>query len=260
VTLDDANGGALSAPSASDVAYDNDEVDPHAMASESYARAAQDVSDRFTHELQKMVGQARLHATQQLQDEFEGSDLARDLTRMADFLHGIRRLSDASSSPVRDEVDVARLVQDEADGVCAELGVGLSPPVDGVPERTWVEPTGPSPLVVLADAGLVRLALANGLRNAIEASLEVGAKTPVVVSWGETDKDLWLAVIDRAGGIPAGSSQVFAIGATSKRGHMGLGLATAQQAVWSHGGTLELEPREDGTTFRICIPLRQEEV
>jgi signal transduction histidine kinase len=252
--------------SAGIVALPDDDAEPHDVANDIYSTAVQDVSDRYTHELRKIIGRARLHARSEM-SEFEGSRTEHELGRLTQFLTGIERLGVAAAAPLLAEVDLAAVVGQEIDAVSDELDVrrpgrdrdadsGEPPdhaPGDGVGLR--IDRRGPTPLVVVADAGLVRIAVSNGLRNAIEASADVRAE-PVLVAWDETDRDIWIAIIDRGPGIAPGSDQLFEIGTTTKRNHAGLGLATARQAVLSHGGTVSLETLADGSTrFLVRIPL-----
>lgn len=248
------------------VALPDGDVEPEDVANDIYSTAVQDVSERFTHELRKIIGRARLHARSEI-SEFEGSRTEHELGRLAQFLTGIERLGVAAAAPLLAEVDLAAVIGQEIDAVSDELDVGKAgdggDPEPGRPigdeagdsAGLRIERRGPTPLVVVADAGLVRIAISNGLRNAIEASAGVEAE-PVVLAWDETDRDVWIAIIDRGPGIAPGSDQLFEIGTTTKRNHVGLGLATARQAVLSHGGTVNLETLGDGSTrFLVRIPL-----
>jgi signal transduction histidine kinase len=93
------------------------------------------------------------------------------------------------------------------------------------------------------------MALENGLRNAVEATAghhdDTGLPS-VVVTWGTTDRDFYVSVLDRGVGLPGGVHRVFDIGSTTKRGHLGMGLALAKQAVRTLGGRVALRPRKDG--------------
>lgn len=223
------------------------------------------MSERFTHELRKIIGRARLHARSEI-SEFEGSRTEHELGRLTQFLTGIERLGVAAAAPLLAEVDLAAVIGQEIDAVSDELDVGqaggdgdadAAEPPGRAPGGAGlrIDRRGPAPLVVVADAGLVRIAVSNGLRNAIEASADVRAE-PVIVTWDETDRDVWIAIIDRGSGIAPGSDQLFEIGTTTKRNHAGLGLATARQAVLSHGGTVSLETLGDESTrFLVRIPL-----
>lgn len=251
--------------SAAIVALPDDDAEPDDVANEIYSTAVQDVSERFTHELRKIIGRARLHARSEV-SEFEGSRTEHELGRLTQFLTGIERLGAAAAAPLLAEIDLAAVIGQEIDAVSDELDVrqaggdtdaDAGEPPDHAPGDVGlrIDRRGPTPLVVVADAGLVRIAVSNGLRNAIEASADVRAEQ-VLVAWDETDRDLWIAIIDRGPGIAPGSDQLFEIGTTTKRNHAGLGLATARQAVLSHGGTISLETLGDGSTrFLVRITL-----
>jgi signal transduction histidine kinase len=98
------------------------------------------------------------------------------------------------------------------------------------------------------DPALVRLGISNGVRNAVEAVGEglSDEPHPIVVAWGETDVDYWVAVIDRGPGIVGLLESAFEIGKTTKKGHSGFELAIARQAVETLGGTSILQPAAGG--------------
>ena len=115
-------------------------------------------------------------------------------------------------------------------------------------------------MLVLGDRGLLSLVLGNGLRNAIEASMDVDSRDPpgVVIAWDETNTDYWVVILDRGAGLPAGSHYAFEAGRTSKPGHAGLGLAIAKQAADSLTGRIVLKPRADGgTAYELSWPKRE---
>lgn len=254
-------------PSPGEGALADSDLEPEDLAEQIYSVAAQDVSERFTHELRKIIGRARLHARTEI-SQFEGSRTEHELARLTQFLKGIETLGLAAAAPLLGEVDLAAVIAEEIDAVCGELDFEAPPERTGV-EHDEHEPhaaddghpirvdrRGPAPLLVAVDAGLLRLAISNGLRNAIEASADDRSEPTVVVTWDQTDRDIWIAIIDRGVGIAPGSDQLFEIGTTTKRGHSGMGLATARQAVHSHGGTLSLETLSDGSTrFLVRIPM-----
>ncbi|MGK2957877.1 MAG: sensor histidine kinase [Acidimicrobiales bacterium] len=238
-----------------------EDLQPDELAKEVYSAAVQDVSARFTHELRKIIGRARLHARSEVEN-YEGSSTASELRRLEDFLKAIETLGVAAAAPVLVEIDLAAVLTEEIDAVCDEFNARSHSAVIPANELgvqgtsgIRVDRRGPTPLLVLADAGMVRLAVANGLRNALEASPGDGS-APVVVTWDTTDREIWVAIIDRGVGIAPGSDQLFEIGTSTKRGHSGVGLATARQAAHSHGGSLDLETLDGGTTrFVFRIPL-----
>jgi signal transduction histidine kinase len=107
----------------------------------------------------------------------------------------------------------------------------------------------------------VKLVVANGLRNAIEATESlseiIDASNRVVVSWGETDRDYWIAIVDWGPGLPLGFDRIFDIGSTTKKDHLGMGLAIAERAALSLSGNVSVTPREDkGTRYEFRWPRR----
>jgi sensor histidine kinase regulating citrate/malate metabolism len=91
----------------------------------------------------------------------------------------------------------------------------------------------------------LRLALTNGVKNAIEATealVPLDIREPVAVNWGTTDIEQWVAVIDQGAGLDIAKEQAFRMGESAKDGHSGIGLSIAQQAMESLEGSCSLSP------------------
>ena len=115
--------------------------------------------------------------------------------------------------------------------------------------------------MILSSRNLVHLILANAVRNALEATTGLPAEEPIVVNWDSTDAEYWVAILDRGRGLPQTMHRVFEIGSTTKKGHLGMGLALAKQAALSLGGRIYLIPLRSslrismaaGETMRLLI-------
>jgi len=109
-------------------------------------------------------------------------------------------------------------------------------------------------ITLSADAGQLRQALVNLIKNGLEA-LDGGGR--VVVSAGLDDAALWISVADTGPGLnDAQRAQLFVPGFTTKAHGSGLGLTIVERIVNEHHGTIAVaggSPR--GTTFRIRLPL-----
>ena len=207
-----------------------------------YAEALQEAADRFVHELRKPVGRARLYAEKEIVN-YEDSRTYKELARLQEFLDGIQALATAAGTATLIDVDLCALVAEEVAAV-GEL--------EGAP-RTELK--GAAHLNVTTDPALVRLVLSNALKNAVEAVASVGSDEPITVAFGETDREYYVAILDRGPGVPPVAEQLFEIGASSKRGHVGLGLAIARQASRSLGAEIALSNLEEGLTrFELRWP------
>ena len=198
-------------------------------------RGLQESADRFVHELRKPVGRARLYAEKEI-DNYKDSRTYKELSRLQEFLEGIQALATAAGTATLTEVDLHALIVEEA----AAVGE-----VEGAPR---IELRGPARLDVIADPALVRLAVSNALKNAVEAVVAAESDEPITVSWGATDLEHYVAILDRGPGVPPVAEPLFEIGTSSKRGHVGLGLAIARQASRSLGGEIVLSNLEEGLT------------
>ncbi|MEX1254088.1 MAG: sensor histidine kinase [Dehalococcoidia bacterium] len=223
----------------------DDEDEDSSLAIELRSQAVQDVTNLLLHEATPIIGALRQRATTEVPN-FAASQTASALHRLDTFLDAVDGLNRAASPARRNEFDLAALLRDISDE-------------DELLGHIETELTGTTPLIVIGDTALVRLIVSNGLRNAIEATEAVptGEKEPVLINWGDTDRDTWISILDRGIGLPPAHDRVFEIGLTtkSKDRHLGMGLALARQAADSLGGSLTLRPRDDaGVAFELRWP------
>ena len=106
------------------------------------------------------------------------------------------------------------------------------------------------------DAGQIKQALLNLIKNAMQAMTPGGALT---VETGQNTEEVWVSVADTGGGIPPDQvNLIFEPFFTTKKKGTGLGLMIVQRIVRQHGGRIEMESRVgQGTTFRIRLPLQE---
>jgi signal transduction histidine kinase len=202
-----------------------------------YARAVRETSARLVHELRTILGSIRLFAEREVRS-YETSRTKGELDKLADALRAIDSLAHAATSPLVSEFDAAALHTEIAAAVSAVQGIK-------------VLTAGPTPHLINSDKALVELVVRNAVTNAAEAS----PGTPVVLNWGETDRDYWVAVLDDGSGLPHDRTQLFRIGTSTKQGHIGIGLATALTAARSLRGVVSLDPREPrGARFEFRWP------
>ena len=208
---------------------------------EIHAAAVEETTQCLVHETRPILGRLNLYASQEIPN-FKESKTWIEVTRLERLVSAIDLLSQAASPPVYAEFDMAALLDQI---VVSEM----------TNVQVKVEQAGPRPFIIMGSSNLVGLVAGNGVRNAIEASVSVQAQEPVVVSWGSTERDHWIAVLDRGPGLPVGSHKVFEIGTTTKKDHLGMGLALAKRAASSLNGSLDLAPRSpNGARFEFRWP------
>ncbi|HEV2299285.1 MAG TPA: ATP-binding protein [Candidatus Acidoferrales bacterium] len=116
--------------------------------------------------------------------------------------------------------------------------------------------------VVSADSGLIRQALLNLTRNAVEAASSNGRSGEVVISGAQEERSgrRWqcVSVRDNGPGIAPGDlDKVFVPFFTTKSSGTGLGLAVVQKIALQHGGRVEARNRPSGgAEFDLWLPLR----
>jgi len=152
----------------------------------------------------------------------------------------------------------AQLVTSRVDGLVGDVVASMC----ALPEAEDVDVVTQlgGPIVARCDPLLLRTALENLVRNAIEASAtatDVGARTSarVVVRAGEERHGVVISVDDDAGGPPPEfAARLFEPFVTSKPRGVGLGLVAAQQATAVQGGRLEFTRTSSGSRFTITLP------
>lgn len=205
-----------------------------------YTAAVEETTSRLLHEIQPVLGTLAYAARSEIGD-FDHSDTKAQLDHLKSLLGAIKKLSSAASSPSLSEFDLSQLVRRTANSEVTDSPVPI-------------ERAGPSPFIVVGDERLIEVILQNAVRNSVEATEQVGTDDsypPVVVNWGETEKSYWVAVLDEGRGLPTGGSQAFEIGSTTKKGHLGMGLAVAKQAIQSLSGSIDLQSRSKGGGARL---------
>jgi signal transduction histidine kinase len=236
VALDDAIRRA-SQQSASTPATDEAPIDESLLRSEEYARGFKEALLMVVHELGTSIGRVRSAARTEL-DNFDKSTTRSRLEHLDDLFAAVERIGVVTGVPEYEEFDLAGHVMDIAASVADQTEMP-------------VETTGQEPLLVVSDKNLVEFAVGNGIRNACEAvrSLPAEDRPPVIVSWGKSDKEFWVSVIDRGPGLPEDLQDPFAFAESRKQNHLGAGLSLARRAIRTLGGTATLRDREGGGAY-----------
>jgi signal transduction histidine kinase len=202
----------------------------------------------IAHEVRNPLGALDLFAgllAEELQGAPQAAHVARIRAELAALSKVVEEFLDYARTrpPLREEVDLARLLGEVADLVmplATARDVSLS-----------LEGTGQA----RADGEQLRRAALNLVRNAVEAAPKGSV---VEIAAQELDGEAVVEVADRGAGLtPEAREQLFRPFFTTKEGGTGLGLALAKKVADAHGGTLALGDREGGgTVARLVVPLR----
>lgn len=213
-------------------------------AAQIYSEALETTAAQIIHEIEPILGSLRLSAEADV-PVFEASDTSRELDRLDALVASLSRLRRAASAPKLEELALDRLIYTWVEDEAA-----------GTPIR--VLRAGPQDCIVEGDKGLIYLCFINGLRNAIDATTALEVENDlypyITVNWGATDIDAWVSIVDSGIGFRGNIARAFDIGSTTKAGHLGMGLATAQQAMTSMDGSVRLIPGERGVRFEMRWP------
>ena len=229
--------------------------------------AWQEMARRLAHEIKNPLTPIQL-AVQDLHERYTGDD-ARFATRLKDArdiveeeVHTLRRLvtefSDFARLPVP-ELAVSDLVAFARESVRGFDPIGMLPESASrelAPTLTFAE--GSASASVAFDAGLLRKALDNLVRNAVQA-LALGRRDTrgnIVVRVLREGSRVLLEVEDDGPGIAKEERErVFDAYFTTKSEGTGLGLAITKKIVLEHGGAIACDAaRGGGALFRITLP------
>jgi signal transduction histidine kinase len=179
--------------------------------------------------------------------------LADTVTASLDFVRPV--------APERGPVDAARLLENALDrarmrvpfaGTVVRDGDASLPPLSADEDQLGTMLTD---LIVNA---FESMATGEGAADpCLALGLRVRQAESAVADAGLAARELVITISDNGPGVAAElREKVFYPFFTTKQGGSGVGLATAQKIVASHGGSLELESgRGEGCTFRIRLPV-----
>lgn len=186
------------------------------------ASAIDEVSGTIIHELATIIGRLRLTIPAEIPG-YDGSRTKPLVDSLATLLGGIRNLKTSAGQPQYVECDLAQ----QAEQTCADF--------DGMAGIFHF--AGPPAFVVEIDPGLFKLALANVVRNAVEAvSSQPQGEKSITLNWGWAGHEYWIAVLDSGPGFERDPSSLVKLGESTKDEHIGFGLATAKQAMQAMEG------------------------
>ncbi|WP_332909024.1 sensor histidine kinase NtrY-like [Paracoccus binzhouensis] len=175
-----------------------------------------------------------------------------DLRRIVDEFSRFARMPE----PDRKETDIAKLLRDaelmQRDALQGAL-------VSDIPD---------APVIVDADAGMMRQVFTNLLKNAGEALDELRADPPegwqpqVRVELRVAPDAVTIRITDNGPGLPEDRTRLFEPYVTMKPGGTGLGLPIVKKIVEEHGGSLMLTdaPEGRGAMAEIRLPRERQPV
>ncbi|MFW6713612.1 sensor histidine kinase [Acinetobacter pittii] len=215
---------------------DNNEGYDEKLFEHAKAQAIEWISGLLLHEVGAKLGLASYEASNEITN-YENSKTKHHIDNLLNIFDAIESLRRATNTFKAEEFDLAELIDNVIN-------------VENSSKSVEFMVVGIRPLIINGHKNLINLALCNGIRNAIDAILSLSGPlinniSPIVVTWGETESDYWIAVLDDGIGISSSINQLFEIGKSTKKGHTGFGLAIAKQALETLGGYVTLEPQEE---------------
>ena len=199
-----------------------------------YANAKEWIAGLILHEIASPLGLLAYDACREVPN-YANSRTKAHIGSLQMVFDAIEQLQKASASPKPEEFDLAYLVNEVVETEFAE-------------SADLIATQGPKPMVLVSDVALLRFAICNGLKNAIEsvATMHATDLPQLLVTWGETDIDYWFCILDHGPGFAGPVESILGIGKTTKTGHSGFGLPIASAAIEALGGSLSLQPGNNG--------------
>jgi two-component system nitrogen regulation sensor histidine kinase GlnL len=231
------------------------------------ARSVSGLAAMLAHEIKNPLSGIR-GAAQLIEPTLSGEDraLARlicdETDRIRDLVDQMEVFSD-ERPPERKAVNIHAVLEH----VKAVIVAGLSRPIA---IREDYDPSLP-PIAGSRDQ-LVQVFM-NLMKNAVEAihdageggeillstAFRPGVRLTIAASGERVTLPLEVRVRDTGPGVPDDMRpHIFEPFVTTKIGGKGLGLALVAKIVHDHGGIIECEPNERGTTFRVLLPMMKE--
>ena len=233
-------------------AIDNAELQEELIRSEKLSAVGQGIS-MVAHDLRSPLGNiiSLVELIKMSDDEPE---------EIPQYLDLIRQAAENASTIVSDILDFTRNTEIEKQHVLAEQ---LVERVVGDAERLDTEgrvriTAEPADGVqAYCDFSKMQRVLSNLVRNSAEAMTKAGVEDPEVkVRVGESDGRVHFVVSDNGPGLPEEIRDKLFVPFVTRGKHAGtgLGLAIVKRFVDAHGGTVDVDTGEQGTSFDVTLP------
>ena len=239
-SLDLAVKRVLGTPAASNDDLPNEIEVPPDVRAQIRREVTAELAGQLLHEVSSPVGLLASAAAREI-PAYEQSKTKGLVDTLKRVFAAIEQLKIAAAVPRPTDFDLAELLTEIADEACAS-------------GQQQISLIGAKPMLITSDPALLRVALSNGARNAVDAVSGADSRDPhlITITWGATDIDYWVTILDRGSGIVGPAESAFGIGKTTKKGHSGFGLAIARQAIETLNGMCTLQPAtEGGTRFEL---------
>lgn len=180
--------------------------------------------------------------------------ISRDLVELADSAAGHLQTAQAAIARFRD-VPIAERTLVSARTLISQAVAGIRPLARSLDVRLHVERMPDRELLVHRE--LLAEAIAELVRNAVEAPRGDDGQKEVRLSWHELDGDFVLEITDDGAGIAGVSSGGSIAGVESTKGRPGMGLSSVAEIVTASLGRVRVASTgTTGTSIEVALPDR----
>lgn len=183
----------------------------------AHQKGVDEMASMFLHELEGVVGRIALSTEEEI-NNYDISESKIHVEALRTVIEAITQIKEVNKSKNTEELNIGKYLNEV---VTSEFPAFIS----------CINIIGNAGLNCICDKSLLKLAIVNGIRNGIEASLTFGKKPEVNISWGETDIDWFITIRDNGLGLTKPVEQLMKNKVTTKDNHLGYGLMIITKAM-----------------------------
>ncbi|MBZ7421908.1 MULTISPECIES: sensor histidine kinase [Enterobacterales] len=193
----------------------------------SYQNGMNEMASMFLHELESVVGRIAYTAKNEIKP-YDISETKKHIEMLRSVIEAITQIKEASKSKNTEEVNIHEFINNLIHSAYPN-------------NLSEIRLSGNFGINCICDKNLLKLAITNGIRNAIESCLEFDKETEISIWWGETNVDWFISIMDNGIGITLPVEQLMKKKVTTKNNHLGYGLLIITKAMERLDGHWTLE-------------------
>ncbi|MGX9257988.1 ATP-binding protein [Pantoea ananatis] len=214
------------------------EQDLHKSHNIAHQKGMDEMASMFIHELENVVGRLAVTTKKEI-NNYQNSQTKIQIESLRNVIEALTQIKEVNKSKNTEGVNLEQFINEI---VFTEFKDFVSA----------INISGRLVLNCVCDKSLLRMAVVNGIRNALESSADCNKDPEVNISWGETNIDWFIKIRDNGLGLTMPLEQLVKKKVTTKDYHLGYGLLIITKAIERIDGnwTLENDPA-DGANLTL---------